>query len=83
MPPNDDIGTDAYAERTIAANALVNIDYETSRCIDMSKNIKSWMKIRIHCEQWAGKWLFALLQKLTKLIQFWDFLICYSIQVES
>jgi len=41
MPPNDDIGTDAYAERTIAANALVNIDYETSRCIDMSKNIKS------------------------------------------
>jgi hypothetical protein len=41
MPPNDDIGADAYAERTIAANAIVNIDSETSRCIDMSKNIKS------------------------------------------
>ena len=41
MPPNDDIGTDAYAERTIAANAFVNTDSESSRCIDMSKNIKS------------------------------------------
>ena len=30
MPPNDDIGTDAYAERSIADNAFVNIDYETS-----------------------------------------------------
>ena len=41
MPPNDDIGTDAYAERTISANAFVNIDSESYRCIDMSKNIKS------------------------------------------
>ena len=55
MPPNDDIGTDAYAERSLAANAFVNIDYETSRCIDMSKNIKSCMKIRINCEGRAGK----------------------------
>ena len=55
MPLNDDIGTEAYAERSIAANAFINIDYKTSRCIDMSKNIKSCMKIRIHCERGAGK----------------------------
>jgi len=40
MPQNDDIGTDAYAERTIVANAFVKIGSKTSRCIDMSKNIK-------------------------------------------
>ena len=36
MPPNDDIGADAYAARTIADNALVKIEYESYRCIDMS-----------------------------------------------
>ena len=36
MPPNDEIGADAYATRTIEDNALVKIEYESSRCIDMS-----------------------------------------------
>ena len=36
MPPNDEIGADAYATRTIEDNALVKIEYESYRCIDMS-----------------------------------------------
>jgi len=40
MPPNDDIGADIHAERTIIDNALVKIDYESFRCIDMSLYIK-------------------------------------------
>ena len=36
MPPNDDIGADITAEKTIADNALVKIEYESYRCIDMS-----------------------------------------------
>ena len=36
MPPNDEIGADIYAAITIADNALVKIEYESYRCIDMS-----------------------------------------------
>ena len=82
MPPNDDIGADIYAERTISHNALVKIVYESSWCIDMPYYIKPWIKIRIPCEPWSEKWLFALLQKLTKVMIFWDFSVCYTIKVE-
>ena len=36
MAPNDEIGADLTAARAIADNALVKIEYESYRCIDMS-----------------------------------------------